>query len=494
MRNQLIGYAIALYVLCAATTLQAQVGTQLPNLTVTDMQDDYDLLRAALEEAHGSIYRFSSKAAIDKQFDLHRKKISYLEKGQDFMILLSKMLAQLRDGHMRLEYDDSTVAELARARLLPLRISIEGNRLVVMYNDSPTDSTIRPGMEILSINDRKSNDLVQSMLPNLSGDGYIETGKIRRLERTFAQHYWLFINRAATYTIKAKDSNGNVVTSTLSGILAGERETNRSTNPVNALIRNTMMRVDGTKENLSLLFIQGGDIACMRIRTFDDLQLAKRIDTAFQTLADKKAKALILDLRGNIGGIDEHGAWLVSYLTSKPFRYFDRIHLSSIRPAFNTWKPATIDNLRAGTVADPRGGYLVTPTLHTGVALQQPGPFPFTGKLIVLMDGGTFSTAADVTAQLRHLTSAIFIGEECGGTMEGNTSGLNALIKLPHSKMGVKIHMYAYWNAVSPIDKGRGTKPDHQIDRRVSDLLRGMDLPMNKAMDLAKASLGSAVK
>ena len=182
-----------------------------------------------------------------------------------------------------------------------------------------------------------------------------------------------------------------------------------------------------------------------------------------------------------------YGALLVSYLTSKPFRYFDHIHVATIQPSFTSWKPGTLENVKNGTVPDPKGGYLVTPKLHPGVDEQKPAQVPFSGKLFVLLDGGTFSTAADVTAILRTQTKAIFIGVESGGAYEGNISGLNALLKLPNSGLKLKINMYEYWNAVSPREKGRGTQPDYPVESRIADLLRGIDQPMTRAVALAQS-------
>ncbi len=45
--------------------------------------------------------------------------------------------------------------------------------------------------------------------------------------------------------------------------------------------------------------------------------------------------------------------------------------------------------------------------------------------------------------------------------------------------------MYDYWNAVSPIEKGRGTIPDATMQRSVADLLRGADPQMDRALALA---------
>jgi C-terminal processing protease CtpA/Prc len=122
-------------------------------------------------------------------------------------------------------------------------------------------------------------------------------------------------------------------------------------------------------------------------------------------------------------------------------------------------------NLKANTMVDPAGGYLLTAKQHPGVGEQKPSLNPFTGKLIVLTDGMTFSTSADVAAHLRHLTKAIFVGEETGGGCEGNTSGLNAVINLANSKLSLKIHMYGYWNAVSNCEKARGVQPDFPVEK-----------------------------
>lgn len=180
-------------------------------------------------------------------------------------------------------------------------------------------------------------------------------------------------------------------------------------------------------------------LAVVRVQRFDGARYRREVDSVFRIICDRAARRAILDLRGNSGGDDLYGAFLVSQFTEKSFRYFDRIHVATIKPSFATWKPSTFDELRDGTVPDPAGGFLVTPALHAGVAEQQPAAVPLLGPLVVLMDGFTFSTAADVVAQLRGMGRATFVGEESGGAYEGNTSGLNALIVLPASGLKLKI-------------------------------------------------------
>lgn len=284
----------------------------------------------------------------------------------------------------------------------------------------------------------------------------------------------------------SRDPRGRTVTARVAGVQDGDRPANN--NPVNAQMAASLVQLEGPRENVFLRFIADPDVAYLRIRDFGGQDFPQSIETAIRTLRDKGTEALILDLRGNGGGVDQYGALLVSQFTEEPFRYFDRIHLASIAPSFATWKPSTFVDLQNGTVADPRGGYLVTKRLHDGVAEHALTGEPFLRTLIVLIDGGTFSTAADVAAMLRHLDRATFVGEETGGTYEGNTSGLNALISLPHSGLGLKIPMYGYYNAVSQDHQGRGTQPDYPVEKTAADLLRGVDAQLEQAIAIIAAS------
>ncbi len=453
-------------------------------LSVADARADFDVLRSALEEAHGGLYRFATKAEVDARFNAYRARLTSPISKRDYTAFIATLLATTRDGHTRLEYDSVTTAALTNAPLFPLRVVVEGNKLIVQFNDTPADSTILPGMEVVSVNGRPVSDVLTTMRPMIPGDGFIPTGRATRLGRSFAQNYWLFIERAADFTVTARDDAGRTVAATLAGVVTADRAKN--TNPVNASLTANIALFDGPRNNISLRFARDTTIGILKVRGFEAETFPVALDSVFRLLREKGTKSVILDLRGNGGGVDLFGARLVGSFLDKPFRYFDRIHLRSIRPSFATWKTSTFENHAKWTIADPSGGWLATPELHGGVAERQPGATPFLGKLVVLLDGGTYSTAADVTATLHHNRRATFVGEESAGGYEGNTSGLNARVVLPHSGLRLNIMVYDYWNPVSPAEKGRGTMPDVVIQRRVSDLLRGVDPQMEKAVELAR--------
>ena len=475
-----------MWVLLAVALSSAEAHPQ-GYLTAAQAQTDFDVLRKSLEEAHSGLYRFASKADVDRRFDAFRARLTRDMSRRDFISFMSEVVADARDGHARLEYDSATNAAFAAARVLPLQVRLEGERLMVLSNNTPADSVLRPGMELVTINGRLAKDIVANILPRISGDGFIETGKRARLASRFHQYYWLFVDSSSSYAIVAREASGKQVTVSLPGVLVSERD--RNNNPVNARIQNSLTSLRGENANVSLTFTLDSAIARLRIRGFNGARFTSEIDSVLNIVREKGTKALILDLRGNGGGVDEYGAFLVSRFVKQPFRYFDRIHLTSISPSFATWKPSTFDEIRNGTEPDPAGGYLVKPVLHSGIVEQKPAENPFTGELFVLTDGSTFSTSADVTATLHNMKRATFIGEETGGGYEGNTSGLNALVVLPSSRLELKIMMFDYYNAVKPAVRGRGTIPDYPVALRVDDLLAGVDTPMQRAEALARSKV-----
>lgn len=473
----------------AANQLTAgAIETGAEALTPAQTQADFDLMRKALEEAHSGLYRYSSKAEMDRMFAAERAKLNGPLTRTEFMAVLMETLAQIRCGHTGLTPDESTQKELAAARIFPLRIAIEGRRLIVHSNDTPDDATIRTGMEVIEINGQKSTDILNRILPKLSADGDIETGKRARLQRNFAQNYWLFVDKTEEFTVKARDAAGASVTSKLRGVVDADRKKNSTANLLNAEFKAGVAKVQWWSDNLALRFLKDPDVAEIHIGGFGGSNYPKWMEETFRTLGEKGTRALIIDLRGNGGGADMFGAMLVSYLTDKPFRYFDHIDVKTINPSFkehSDWS-GNEARLREGMTVNPAGGFLVTAKLHPGVDEQPPGKYPFMGKVFVLIDGGTFSTAADFCAVAHHLKRATFIGEETGGGYYGNNSGMQTIVTLPNSKMRIRVPMYQYWNAVPGYDgKRRGTRPDHVVETKVASVLRGVDEQLDLALKLA---------
>jgi hypothetical protein len=371
--------------------------------------------------------------------------------------------------------------------LFPFRLAAQEDRFFVLENQSP-DQSIQPGTEVVSINGQTMKQIRRALLPYFGGDGDIETGTSRHLARNLSVAYSIVIEPAETFDVKFRDANGTH-TGRVAGVKRAELQSNAKSNPVNAAVRDNGGKLEWTRENIALRFLRDPEIAQLRIGGFGGRDFPAQLEKQFATLREKNTRTLIIDLRGNGGGADNLGALLVSFLTDQPFRYFEKIRMRAIDPPreHTNFPNGQRERLKTGSQANPEGGFLILPSIHSGLSLQSPSKSAFPGKVFMLIDGGCFSTCADVAAVTHHLKRATFIGEETGGGYYGNNSGAGMTLTLPNSKIPVSIPMWEYWNAVPGYShKRRGTIPDHKVMTRVADLIVGRDAALEKALALAK--------
>ncbi len=487
---------VAAVVIAACTSMFARRGAAqgaavAPGMNLiapAQAQADLAQLRVALYEAHGAPDRFVSKTELDRRWADYRAAITQPVTQFQLLGITSRMLADLGDGHARAGLDSASARLFLGARLLPLRVRIEsGNRLVVIGNDSPADTVIAPGAELLRINGRTVSDILADLAPQVPHDGFINSGRDARLSRGFPTLYHQLIDQRAEFDVTVRTVAGATRDVHLAGITDSIRA--QTKNPLNAEFDANVAKLDGSRDNISIRFPGDGTVGVLRIHGFGGDRFVAELDSVMGVAFAHGVRGMVLDLRGNGGGVDMYGANLSSRFTDKSFRYFDHIHIATTRPSFTTFLARTYAQLDSGTVRDPKGGWLVLPRLHPGVSEQSAAPMPFVGPLVVLMDGGTFSTAADVTATIRGFGKATFVGEESGGAYEGNTSGSSALLTLKNSGIRVSVQMYGYVNAApAPREHGRGTLPDIALPLTVRDILRGTDPAMTRALAIASAT------
>jgi hypothetical protein len=323
-------------------------------------------------------------------------------------------------------------------------------------------------------------------------DGDIETTKRRGIAQDFAKDYFWLVGRPEYFTVTAFDpSSGKAVESKLAGVTEAQRKANH--NPVNDAMLAGLARVRGEAyDKLSLSFLKDPDIANVRIPSFMGDEYPRWIEATFRALLEKGTKTLIIDLRGNGGGEDTYGVMLVSYLTEKPFHYVDRVTVNTFTWSFEDhWDGKRLDaeqraRFRRLLTPNPDGGYFLPEEIHDSLGEKQPAKNPFPGDVIILIDGKTFSTAADTCAVIHHLKRATFIGEETAGAYYGNNSAATPTVTLPNSKVRFGLPTCASWNAVSGYaGKRRGIIPDHVVVTKTADLLRGVDAQLQLALRLA---------
>lgn len=449
---------------------------QAPVFTEAQLREDFSVMRSAFEEGHPGLYRYSTKKEIDAWFDGTAKKISHPMSSLDFYRLVAPLCSKIKCGHTGIGVSADTLQDLREnVPVLPFRVYCEHGRTFILKDLA--DSRLE-GSEILSINGLTTTKINKALSATTPRDG----------NSTDAVDYGLTLPgryQARLYTVVGLRSpfhlqlsrNGEARSLVVNGKGYSEVVGNQQDS-------------DHTGD---LSFAENGKIAVMRIKGFvgtggpQDKPLDQWYDDAFKEIEDKGSKSLIIDVRDNGGGEDDYGRKLYAHLASDPFDYYSALYALKRDYNFAKYvpdkdgKPTT---LHIGAGFEDVGGKVVH-TGHPNWGRQQPLLPHFGGQVLILENGGSFSTTGEFMSITRFHHRATFIGQESGAAYGGNNSGAMPMVILPNTKVKVVVPMIRYEMAVTGrLD--RGIIPDVPVHYSIQDKLSGTDKEMAIAMKLAK--------
>lgn len=460
-------------------------------LSEASVKEDLGIFRRALETIYPSMYRYSDSITVSRYLD-GKLNISRQQTPIDVYRKVVDICARLNDEHLiptppKWYYDSLKHSN----HFFPFAIKLIDRRMYVL-SGYKLPKEMPAGSEILSINGRSVEELLNVLLPTIPSDGYIQTFNLRHLEdfsmtqneNLFDLNYPIFVEDVDTFRMEyvAPQNPKEIQTIILKGIsfdqyqqfYRGRRE---------------------WKAPLQFRYLHD-NVAYMRIYSFHQghrdafkQDFDKLYDSIFQNLKHKGTKSLILDLRNNEGG-DNTGIRLLSYLIKKPYKLMDYLEEKFVGyPEVKQYleNGSNLFFIDSFVYKAPTGmyrlkeKYMATSPLFVA---QQPSNNRFTGKLYVLINGASGSMAAVVASFLKGHETGVFIGEECGGAMEGPTSMGYGELVLPNSGIRVEIpltrsaHLLKY-------QKGRGVIPDYLVSPKIENLLAGKDDELNFALQLA---------
>lgn len=442
---------------------------------------DIDTLESWIMKAHGDPFRFTTPEKLKLNFEAARKKVKSGNgmTGEMFYGTLLPISAELRDGHSHVFPPNSD--KLEGNVIFPLKFIFVDKKPKVI-KPFLNNSTIPVNSEILEINNIPTELLFKELVSLVNSDGNTEIIRYRRLENTmyFSRLLKVTGKSSAIYKVKLAHPDGAIKEYDLK-----------------ALNQNEYRGLPRTKNKKSIEPIKfeefEDNIGYLKVHTFNGSSYKKDynifLDDVFNTLNEKNITKLILDLRGNRGGDDTKNLYLLRYLMMNRFALYGELTFMQnnykFLPDGHHW-----DIDPRSFKANSQGTYDVTPFLWTGVdgdipSLGEFDPFEnnFKGKLVVLMDAFTFSSAATCAAILHQSKRGIFIGEETGGSYIGNISGYTPTLDLPNSKARMNVSLINVRRTFFNSDwTDRGVIPDIFIEPSVNDIINGNDPVLNKAL------------
>ncbi|MCH8073700.1 MAG: hypothetical protein IIA09_17350 [Proteobacteria bacterium] len=350
-------------------------------------------------------------------------------------------------------------------RLFPLDVKFIDHKLYVARNLSG-ESSIQPGMEIISINELPAQELRTTMMTYYSGAG--DAQKEFYAEKKFREALTLIFGFGDSFDLVVDDP---VLDETNSYVIAGKKVSR----PGLETFRYKVI---------------APDTILLTYNAFEDEndEFTNFLQEMFATAQQQNIQHLIIDIRGNQGGASTYGDDILAYLIAEPFTQFSHVDVTISEevkrdfighvPAFIRWFPIQYFHpiLKPLWMGESRE----TATITFDPVAPGDNSLRFAGDVTLLIGPGTMSSASLFAATMRKYNIATLIGEEAGGSATPYGNIIDAY--LPNT--GLKVWMptsVIYGNSTGPI------VPDHVVTQTVADLSEQRDSVLEFSQELARS-------
>lgn len=453
--------------------------------TNADLSGDVALLRDAFTAIHPAIYRHATPDQVAARFDAFGAEWARPGSFSDRLASLSRLTAQVRCGHTFPNPYNQTRATRDRIyagrRLVPFEFLWLAGAMVVTRDRSPEGAFAR-GDTIVAINGVSSTALLARLTPLSRADGAADAKRVSNMQmrgdkqfESFDLHLPLVLPdlaERAVFTL-ADGRRIDVGLFTL-----GDRQASLS-----AATSDNAINPWGLSR-------EPDDIVRMTFPTWAVYNATwdwrSWLTSAMDDLAVSGARGLIIDLRGNEGGLSECGDIILSRLTR--FRVTGPraerfVRYRSVPQHLNAWLDTWDDGFRdwgdRAVGPDGNGFYRLTDEDAEDAGIIAPQGRRFGGPVMVLCDASNSSATFGFAQAVKDNGLATLIGPATGGSRQG-TNGGYFFLRLPASGLEVDLPHTAILPRSPQPDLP--VQPDVQIDFTPADIAAGRDPQMAAAI------------
>ena len=292
------------------------------NLIIEDLR----ILEKALTEIHPGIYRYNTPESIKKEFEAFKNSIPDQITEAEFMKGLAQLVSKIRCGHTYVNpwnMNTELRERLFGGKLFfPIGFEIVDKQFIATENASNFKSLQR-GAEIISINGHPTTQVYDSLktIARSDGNNYAPFRNYLSLNN-YEEYLWEAFDLYFPLFFPFQESEFEVVFKNY-----GSEESQKI--KVAALTKAERAEKMAKKYGAKILDskrwsfeIVNDDLAIMKLGTFaiwnwKDFNYKNWFRDAFKQLKERDIKNLVIDIRGNGGGMGEPRDELMSYLTDK---------------------------------------------------------------------------------------------------------------------------------------------------------------------------------
>ena len=450
-----------------------------------DVSGDIAILRDAYETLHPGLYRYNTPREMGARFDALARAWSRPQTRAEAYLSLSRFLATVECGHTYANFynqSEAVQAELFDAqRLLPFQFAWIDGRMVVLANQS-TDARLARGAEVLSVDGRSTSSILRALMPYARADGGNDAKRralleVRGLDRyeTFDVFYSLTHRPGASVRVRARPPGSSraetfdvatIDLATRRSLLVAEPEEN---GPVWTLTYPRAQTALLTMPNWALYDSEWD------WRGF--------LDQSFAEIAARNVTKLIVDVRGNEGGLD-CGDLIAARLTDTPIAregYARRTRYRQTPERLNQYLDTWDRSFRDwGDDAVPRADGFYDLRGEADVDQIEPRGPRFRGDVDVLIDSQNSSATFQFASCIKNNRLGRLIGAPTGGNQRGINGGAFFFLRLPASGLEADVPLIARFPLTPKPDAG--IEPDVPIALTREDIAAGRDAALEFAL------------
>lgn len=458
--------------------------------TQAELRADYSLLRKILEQKHPSLYWYTSKDSMDFYFDsLYNQIADSMTELQFGWKIVAPLSQKIHCGHTSFGMSKAWGRYIRNKTIpsFPLYCKVWNDTIVVLGSLNRSDSSLKRGTLITSINGMKNHAMLSKLFGYLPTDGYATNVNYSRLSNSFPYYHRNVFGLYKNYTVGYIDSTGKEQNIRLGMYSPDTSKAKDSIKRIQKRIKEPgkkqwaeaarFLTIDSTRST-----------GILTIHTFSNGEkrhLRKFLRRSFQQLADQKIKHLIIDIRSNGGGDVGVSTVLTRYIRNSKFKIGDTVYSKArgFAPFTKYVNQAFWANIGLRFITHRSGDG----NFHFGF-YERHWFYPkkknhFNGNVYVLINGPTFSASTLFCNSVKGQSNVLLVGEETGGGWYGNNGLLIPDITLPNTGLRMRLPFFRLVQFNHIARNGTGVIPDVPFPPSLKALREGVDRKMAYVME-----------
>jgi hypothetical protein len=452
---------------------------------ITELAGDIDLMAEALAALHPGLLRYNAQIQIDTTMTSIKRSFGSAPDLTQRFLVLSRFLAMLKCGHSYANFfnqkKEVQQALFDKRSRLPFAMRWVGDGMFV----ASEQGVFARGTQVGAINGVPVRTMLQALLPYTRADGNNDAKRrdllnLRGLNRYefFDVFHGLVYGEppGGVFRLDVKTPDGKISAVEVPALTTAERHAQLPQGADDAPL--WTWRIDEAN-GAAVLTMPGW--ALYNSKWDWQAWLTEKLD-AFA--ADDAAKGLVVDLRGNEGGLDCGNLILERFLKADSTLPMCRLvryqktppHLNGV---LDTWDESFRDWGDKAKRFDDR--FFALPAGETTV---KPKGTRIDKPLVVLTDAANSSATFSFAQRVKTTRVGKLVGVATGGNQRGINGGAFFFVRLPASGLEFDLPLVGTFPLQPAPDAG--IEPDVKVEVSAVDIATGIDTQMERALALAK--------